>query len=28
VLAFGFDTGGRRQTDSGKVAALKSVLLS
>ena len=27
VAAFGFDTGGRRQTDSGKVAALKAVLL-
>lgn len=28
VLAFGFDSGGRRQTDSGKVAALKAALLA
>lgn len=28
VLAFGFDAGGRRQTDAEKVAALKTVLLA
>lgn len=28
VAAFGFDTGGRRRTDSGKVAALKAALLA
>jgi copper homeostasis protein len=28
VLAFGFDTGGRRQTSTGKVAALKAALLA
>ncbi|MTW13864.1 copper homeostasis protein CutC [Pseudoduganella eburnea] len=28
ILAFGFDSGGRRQTDSGKVAELKAALLA